>query len=177
MTTIALDRDLNLASDSLACLNGMKSLHPFQKVWNIDNHLVGVAGGYAEALVFVDYLSKLIEHNCVQSYTELEIPKPVVDYLDDFFAIMVSPKGEVLFWEGSVLSFQTQAPLAIGSGAPYALAAMECGKSAVEAVEIACKLDPYSGGDIQVVKFEPDPDLGEMSKEQLIELIRGEGSE
>jgi len=177
MTTIALDSDLNLASDSLACLNGVKSQHPFQKVWNIDNYLIGVAGGYAEALVFVDYLSKLIEHNCVQSYTELEIPKPVVDYLDDFFAIMVSPKGEVLFWESSALSFQTQAPLAIGSGAPYALAAMECGKTAEEAVAIACKFDPYFGGEIQSVKFEPETDLEELSKDELIKLIRGEESE
>mgnify|MGYP005614956251 FL=1 len=35
-----------------------------------------------------------------------------------------------------------------GSGAQYALAAMECGKTAVEAVEIASKLDPSCGNGI-----------------------------
>lgn len=37
---------------------------------------------------------------------------------------------------------------AIGSGAKAALAAMHCGKSAREAVAIAAKLDPYTGGRI-----------------------------
>ena len=44
-----------------------------------------------------------------------------------------------------------QAPLALGSGCQFAMGAMKHGASAREAVEIACSLDPYSGGEVQVV--------------------------
>lgn len=37
---------------------------------------------------------------------------------------------------------------AVGSGAMAALAAMHCGKSALDAVRIAARLDPYTGGRI-----------------------------
>ncbi len=37
---------------------------------------------------------------------------------------------------------------AIGSGAKVALGAMACGKSAIEAVRIAARFDPYTGGRI-----------------------------
>lgn len=40
---------------------------------------------------------------------------------------------------------------AIGSGRDYALAAMYCGKSASEAVEIAKGFDGYTGGDVEVI--------------------------
>jgi len=49
----------------------------------------------------------------------------------------------------------------IGSGRKFALAAMECGKSPREAVEIAIKYDIYSGGEIQeeIVEFGKKRDL------------------
>lgn len=42
-----------------------------------------------------------------------------------------------------------------GSGRAYAIAAMECGRSAVEAVEIACRYDPNCGNGVDVLAFEP----------------------
>lgn len=42
-------------------------------------------------------------------------------------------------------------PDAIGSGAPYALAAMDMGASAAEAVRAAMKRDIYSGGKIRTL--------------------------
>lgn len=44
--------------------------------------------------------------------------------------------------------------LAIGSGGAYAVAAMECGRTAEEAVEVAAKFDPATGGPIQVWRLE-----------------------
>jgi len=38
--------------------------------------------------------------------------------------------------------------IAIGSGSQFALAALACGKSALEAVKIAATFDPYTGGEI-----------------------------
>lgn len=46
-------------------------------------------------------------------------------------------------------------PDAIGSGAPYALAAMDMGASAEEAVRAAMKRDIYTGGLIRAVSISP----------------------
>lgn len=43
---------------------------------------------------------------------------------------------------------------AIGSGAPWALAAMDMGKTPAEAVAYACSRDIYSGGEIAVLSLE-----------------------
>jgi hypothetical protein len=42
-------------------------------------------------------------------------------------------------------------PWAGGTGEPYALTAMMCGKNAIEAVRIACEMDPYSGGQVESI--------------------------
>lgn len=48
-------------------------------------------------------------------------------------------------------------PDAIGSGAPYALVAMDMGATAAEAVRAAMKRDIYTGGKVRAVKIgEPD---------------------
>lgn len=44
---------------------------------------------------------------------------------------------------------------AIGSGAAYALGAMACGKSASEAVRIACRYDGYSGLPVVTMSLKP----------------------
>jgi ATP-dependent protease HslVU (ClpYQ) peptidase subunit len=61
----------------------------------------------------------------------------------------------ILTPEGCFLSDQDMQPLklenefwAIGSGAEYAMGAMAAGKSAAQAVEIACQFDPHSNGPV-----------------------------
>jgi ATP-dependent protease HslVU (ClpYQ) peptidase subunit len=46
-----------------------------------------------------------------------------------------------------------QSIYAIGSGATFALAALETGVTAKEAVKIACKFDPNSGQGVKSYKF------------------------
>jgi hypothetical protein len=48
-------------------------------------------------------------------------------------------------------SFSVRPPCAIGSGMDFALAAMACGKTAAEAVEIAARFDPNTGGRVDVI--------------------------
>jgi ATP-dependent protease HslVU (ClpYQ) peptidase subunit len=48
---------------------------------------------------------------------------------------------------------EMQEPLALGSGCQFAMAIMTAGGTARRAVEIACRLDPWSGGSIQVVNI------------------------
>jgi ATP-dependent protease HslVU (ClpYQ) peptidase subunit len=42
---------------------------------------------------------------------------------------------------------------AFGSGMPFALAAMDMGASAVDAVKLAIKRDPFSGGKVKIFKL------------------------
>ena len=46
--------------------------------------------------------------------------------------------------------YEVPLPTAIGSGAPFAIGALAMGASAEEAVEVASKSDPSTGGDIHI---------------------------
>lgn len=69
-----------------------------------------------------------------------------------FTALRISKSGEVFFYhDGQFPSGPLRGDFfAVGSGAEYALGAMEQGASAIDAVHIAIKLDVWSGGDIMV---------------------------
>ena len=63
--------------------------------------------------------------------------------------MQVLPAGQLLIYEDTPYPYQVDSPFwAIGSGAPYAMAAMHLGKSAREAVEVACALDSNCGNGI-----------------------------
>lgn len=64
-----------------------------------------------------------------------------------FQAIMIDGAGGVSLYIGntdSPIKFKEKTQIAIGSGAPYATAALACGKDAVDAVKIASKFDLYT---------------------------------
>jgi hypothetical protein len=63
---------------------------------------------------------------------------------DDFSAIVISPDGQFL-WTEELIAMPIIPPYALGSGREAALGAMYAGCDATNAVEIACKLDVYSG--------------------------------
>lgn len=68
-------------------------------------------------------------------------------------AIRVIGRGRILLY---IDSFFPAGPIvskrhAIGSGGEYAMGALEAGRSGVDAVQIACKLDECSGGPVDVM--------------------------
>jgi ATP-dependent protease HslVU (ClpYQ) peptidase subunit len=76
--------------------------------------------------------------------------KPCADFLivdggDIYYGGMV----EDAFWK---LKINRNTPYAIGSGASFALGAMDAGATAKEAVKIACR-DVYTGGKIRTYKI------------------------
>lgn len=74
--------------------------------------------------------------------------------------IMVIDKGSILIYGTGIglVPLSIEEPFfAIGSGAPYALGALYCGKSARQAVEIACKFDAACGNGVDVLTLEPVP--------------------
>ncbi|MBB5190094.1 hypothetical protein HNQ50_000804 [Silvimonas terrae] len=69
---------------------------------------------------------------------------------DDFNGLLVEfiPEFETAVavkYEETLIPLAVRPPFAIGSGAAYAMAAMALGKSAAEAVELASRLDVFTG--------------------------------
>jgi len=87
-------------------------------------------------------------------------PRPAWQDREDasVHALEILPDGTVLRHEaqGSYPMGRTQA--ALGSGAPYALTAMVCGRTAAEAVNIAALFDVWTGGGADVLALAPGAD-------------------
>lgn len=76
----------------------------------------------------------------------------------DYDVLVVYPDGRVVHHNGSGLSLDvTGQRYGLGSGSEYAMGAMAAGKSATEAVEIACELDNDSGGPVETMKVPERP--------------------
>lgn len=139
MTTIAY-RDGVLVADSQVTLGGMKLPGNALKIGKTKaGILYGGAGSFAAVGKFFDW---------VNSDAEDELPE------GEYSGLVVLPKGEVIEIEnGSVLPKVKQKFYSIGSGSPFALAAMMAGATAQAAVKIATKLDIHSGGPIKTYKL------------------------
>lgn len=81
-------------------------------------------------------------------------PKPdVLLNSESDFDILILDRGRIYVADRHCQPVQILEPFyAIGSGAKAALAAMHCGKSAREAVKIAARIDPYTGGRVCTAK-------------------------
>ncbi len=143
MTTIAWD-GLMLAADSQITLGATK--YTGHKICKLpDGSLFGGAGDGAAVNRARDYLSGK------------RATRPKVENCQ---LIQIMPDREVRLyaatWDYEVL---TDRFVAIGSGADFALGALECGKSAVQAVEIACRRDAHSGFPVESITYAPPSDL------------------
>lgn len=86
---------------------------------------------------------------------EMPTLKSVTGDKNDDSTVLVIRKGtrNVEYWEADGL-VEWDAPFyAIGSGWKVAMSALEAGASAKRAVEIACKYDNGTGGDVEVLKL------------------------
>lgn len=106
--------------------------------------VIATAGESSPALVFVDW------------YGSGKPPPEILrDLGGDFTCLILRPDG---LYEADVYCRpdRINEPFyAIGSGSKEALAAMHCGKSAVQAVRVAAMVDPYTGGRIISMSLEP----------------------
>lgn len=144
MTTVAF-RDGVMSADSRGTHSDagiMKCTKLFRKTFKATprakprEHLLGICGDVYAAMVFVNWYGS---------------GKPRTDIFDYFHE---SEEFGILIWTGRKLYEANRLCTlievedkfhAVGSGAAYALGAMACGKSAPEAVRIACRYDGYSG--------------------------------
>lgn len=143
MTTIAFDGK-SFAADT--CCTGQYTLQePFLKLWGVGDFWIAGAGTVHAITRWIDW------------FTTDGSDYPYSSSEDSLFeAMMVVNKKtftlDVYEFASSlpVLTGVTS-PYAAGSGGDFAMGAMLAGKTAVEAIRIAAKLDPLTNDDIHAV--------------------------
>lgn len=182
MTTIAY-KDGIMCSDGRMSLGDMIIKDDTQKVFWVNNHLVGVCGRARAINTFVTWLQKMTDYHIVnQEVGELvDLVPPALEDDEGYSALVVTPSRQVLMYEGNTpIDMGMDVPMSVGSGSCFALAAMKAGNSAEDAVKVACELDVYSGGEITVVQLEDEPEpltrevAENLSKDELINMMFGE---
>lgn len=137
MTTIAWDGK-TLAADSLA--HGEFKLRVCKLHRLASGEIFGAAGSCQEILAVLAWL-----HGGGDKPLDLEC----------FEGLIVAPSGGAEVLGTRLMRNPVLDPFyALGSGAPFAIAAMACGKTAAEAVRVAIRFDPGSGGRVQTMKLE-----------------------
>ncbi|QEG08921.1 hypothetical protein [Aeromonas phage 4L372XY] len=181
MTTIAYKNGV-MVSDGRMSLGDMIIKDDTEKVFWVNNHLVGVCGRARAINTFVTWLQKMTDYHIVnQEVGELvDLVPPALEDDEGYSALVVTPSRQVLMYEGNTpIDMGLDVPMSVGSGSCFALAAMKAGNSAEEAVKVACELDVYSGGEITVVQLEDEPEpltrevAENLSKDELINLMFG----
>lgn len=185
MTTITY-RDRKMVSDGQVSFGGRVDDQNFKKIRKINGCLVGGAGRLTSVLQFFEWFEEWSNAQQVQGdapHVRVFVPEGIED--EDFSGLVVFADGIIFLYEGGKNSYQLagQEYFSIGSGADFALAAMDAGANAMEAVAVAIKRDVYSGGEIFAEELDPEPveltrELAQdMEKEELISLLFGEKAE
>ena len=139
MTTIAFDGK-TLAADRMSAMDGCKNGRVTKIRRTADGRLLGGAGWATSCVLMMDWMENGGERPAFQS-----------DKDRSAHVVEVMPDGRVYRHEEGGRSLVESLPVTVGSGAPYAMAAMLCGKDAKGAVEIACELDESSAGPVDTL--------------------------
>ena len=92
--------------------------------------------------------------NCYRLHESLVKGHPTPKLLDDDInGLLIDLKGRIWFYEGYMWRQIKQPYYAIGSGARFAIPALDAGASAILACKIGMKRDPFSGGKLTSVKL------------------------
>ena len=133
MTTIAWD-GLMLAADKQASVADSIAIAPVKIRRLNDGTLIGCAGNSMLCEMIIKWVAEKGERPAILSDKEEWCP-----------AIEVTPEGKV-FFHGQYGRNEIIVPFfAIGSGGHFAMGAMGFGANAAQAVEVASRLDPFSG--------------------------------
>lgn len=143
MTVIAWDGK-TLAADKQATNSG--SMRTVKKIFKVRGYLVAVAGDYTDSLMLLDWFKK---GAIIKNY-------PVFDEKtrDGVSLLVIDKNKQVTRYETQPIPYIIEDKLvAAGCGRDYAMAAMYCGKTAKQAVEITCKLDAFCGMGVDILEF------------------------
>lgn len=135
MTTILADAKKGvMVCDSMASYGD--SWFPVTKVYRVGDELVGWAGQYSEGPRWLDWYS---------SGQRGKMPS-----IGNISVLILGADGLRIFEPGGLSTPIERGWQAVGSGANAAMGAFMAGADAKKAVEIACKIDSGSGGDVVV---------------------------
>ena len=149
MTTIVYSRrDRMLAADS-QCGMSNGATGQATKIWAMGNVAIAVAGYLEEGILMKEYFFDLLADNdCEPPHIE-ETTGLTVQFGPGkrISAFGMTPKGCMMIpVEDDFISF--------GSGSGFAMGALACGKTAIEAIKIASKFDPHTNS--RVLYFNGD---------------------
>lgn len=145
MTTIAWD-GITLAADSQADNGGL--IMPVSKLYRgqMDDgtpFIFGGAGDLSQCVELFSWIKTLTAKNCRIT----PFPKYQANTFEPSCVVVVAGLGAHIL-AGSIINPVMRRFHACGSGRDYAMMAMHLGKSALEAVGLACEFDTFSGGNV-----------------------------
>lgn len=146
MTTIAWDGS-HLCSDSRVSTHKIEG-DTFKKIRKIKGMLVGGCGEYSEILHFF----QLLRHKDITLESAIQLSN-----FDDgsLRVILVKNNNKGFFVDNDKgVLVPISPPYAIGSGGDFAKGAMDFGATAKEAVQIAKRNDPLTGGRIYTLTLD-----------------------
>ena len=142
MTVIAWD-GRTLAADKMCCAAGYG--YTVTKIHRLrDGSLAAFTGDGDHAMSLLDWLNGAMDPRAY--------PDPQKD--NDTSAFVVRPDG--LCWSYGKTAYPQRMEdkfYAAGHGRDFALAAMHCGLSARDAVELTCKLDVFCGNGVDAMEI------------------------
>lgn len=142
MTCVAWDGK-TLAADKRVVYAGLA--RTVTKIFRVDNVLVGIAGDGAQGMEMIDW----IRGGCAPD----RFPASQRDK-EQWATIAVIKADGLWVYERSPYPMRIEdKTYATGSGRDYALAAMHLGKTAREAVEIACLFETGCGNGVDVLEL------------------------
>lgn len=142
MTCVAWDGH-TLAADKLGDAGGLK--RTATKIFRFDGGLFGSAGSASHAAHIFEWIKAGAKPEEI----------PAFQLTDEYQSVLVIRNdGKALVYAQSPYPFVMEDPFhATGSGRDFAIAAMHLGRTAVEAVEIACLFDPGCGMGIDTLEL------------------------
>ena len=149
MSTIAY-RDGSIAGDTLCCSGWVRSGRVEAKITR------GPSGVLAGAVGSATFAEKLLRWARLGRQGDPPKGEDTADRCDR--GVVIEADGRITVYEGDG-SFTLDAPFfAMGSGRELALGAMAMGASAERAIEVASRLDVYTGSEIQALRHQTEED-------------------
>jgi ATP-dependent protease HslVU (ClpYQ) peptidase subunit len=152
MTTIVYDPKTRvMAGDSQDTEGHLKM--ECQKIYEVNGHLIGTAGGSYSGLLFVRWFENWEEEPSYEEWDE-HPDLTNLDLEEDFECLVVRPDGSAYTINRLFIPYELpDRACGVGSGSGIALGAMMAGANVRRAVAIACEIDAYSSGPIQWKKL------------------------
>ena len=146
--TIICYRDSVMAADSMLTGPNDSYFADCVKIKKIKGWLIGAAGDFGPTELFMTKFDpSIIEEKRI-------VPWGGQSKEDDLNALIVSPKQKIYYMETNGAYALVKAKyIAIGSGEPVAMGAMEAGASAIDACKAAIRHCEGCGGRVRVLRL------------------------